>query len=98
MFDAKWEDPSGREICRFFFPNATYMVGDVFPDIHVKNVGATASRSIAHRYKDCYWPWHRDIDGRQNQTLDPSGSGNCACCDWDVGSGAVARENYTGPD
>jgi len=25
-----------RENCRFFFPNATYRVGDVFPDIHSK--------------------------------------------------------------
>jgi hypothetical protein len=25
-----------RENCRLFFPNATYMIGDVFPHIHFK--------------------------------------------------------------
>ena len=29
--------------CRFFFPNATYMVGDVSPDIHFKNFPTIAS-------------------------------------------------------
>jgi uncharacterized membrane protein len=42
MFDAKWEDLPGSENWRFFFPNATYMVGDVSPDIHFKNLSTAA--------------------------------------------------------
>jgi hypothetical protein len=34
---------SGREDSRFFFQNETYMVGDVAPNIHFKNL-RTASR------------------------------------------------------
>src|SRR5213079_2209112 len=37
MLLEKWEEVPGDEDCRFFFPNATYMVGDVLPDIHFKN-------------------------------------------------------------
>lgn len=98
MFDGEWEAASGCENCRFFFPNATYMVGDVFPDIHVKNGRATSSRSLARRYKDCHWARHWHLDGRQNQALDPSGGGDCACCHWRVSGRAVVSEDYTGSD
>src|SRR6266545_1516945 len=86
------------ENCRFFFPNATYMVGDVFPDIHFKNFRATANRSLARRHTDCDWPRSGHTDGRQNQTVNPSGSSDRARCDWRIGSGALACKTYAWPD
>jgi len=86
---------SRRENCRFFFQNATYMVGDVFPDIHFKNFRASSSGPTA--YADS----HRDRPGLgnsargQDQTSAASGSRDCACGSWRVGSRAVAHKNHS---
>src|SRR5207237_8121562 len=47
---------SRRENCRFFFQNATYMVGDVFPDIHFKNFRASGSGPTAYADPHRDWP------------------------------------------
>ena len=72
------------------------MVGDVSPDIHFKNFRATTSRSLTHRHTDRHWPRLGNNDGRQDQALDPSGSGDCTRCNWRASRGALAGKDYAG--
>src|SRR5947199_3101144 len=74
------------------------MVCVVLLFIHSKNCRTSSALPFARRHTGRHWSWRGIIDGRQNQTLDSPGSSDRACCDWRVGSGAVACKNYAGPD
>ena len=58
---------SRDENCRFFFPNATYKVGDVFPYIHFKNFRrpsrCPSARPDAHSNRTRF----RNLDGGEDQ-------------------------------